>query len=76
MVGVAVVGAGAWGKNHIRVFSEMLNVQLKYVCVGANATIVCGNRIGQYAFIGAGSVVTKDVPDYALVYGSPGRVKG
>ena len=44
--------------------------------IGANVTIVCGNRIGQYAFIGAGSVVTKDVPDYALVYGNPGKVKG
>ena len=44
--------------------------------IGANATIICGNSIGQYAFIGAGSVVTKDVPDYALVYGNPGRVKG
>jgi len=44
--------------------------------IGANATIVCGNTIGQYAFIGAGSVVTKDVPDYALVYGNPGKVKG
>lgn len=44
--------------------------------IGANATVICGNTIGQYAFIGAGSVVTKDVPDYALVYGNPGKVKG
>ena len=44
--------------------------------IGANVTIVCGNTIGQYAFIGAGSVVTKDVPDHALVYGNPGKVKG
>src|SRR4030042_1257621 len=44
--------------------------------IGANATIVCGNTIGQYAFIGAGSVVTDNVPDYALVYGNPGKVKG
>jgi UDP-2-acetamido-3-amino-2,3-dideoxy-glucuronate N-acetyltransferase len=44
--------------------------------IGANATIICGNRIGKYAFVGAGSVVTKDVPDYALVYGNPGKVKG
>ena len=44
--------------------------------LGANVTIVCGNTIGAYAFIGAGSVVTKDVPDYALVYGNPGKVKG
>ena len=44
--------------------------------LGANSTIVCGNNIGKYAFIGAGAVVTKDVPDYALVYGSPARVRG
>jgi UDP-2-acetamido-3-amino-2,3-dideoxy-glucuronate N-acetyltransferase len=44
--------------------------------IGANATIVCGNNIGKYAFIGAGSVVTKDVPDYALVMGNPARQKG
>jgi len=44
--------------------------------IGANATIVCGNTIGLYAFIGAGSVVTRDIPDYALVYGNPGKVKG
>jgi UDP-2-acetamido-3-amino-2,3-dideoxy-glucuronate N-acetyltransferase len=44
--------------------------------IGANATIVCGNTIGKYAFIGAGTVVTKDVPDYALVIGNPGRVRG
>ena len=39
--------------------------------IGANATIVCGNNIGKYAFVGAGSVVTKDVPDYTLVIGNP-----
>ncbi len=44
--------------------------------IGANATIVCGNTIGRYAFIGAGAVITKDVPDYALVVGNPGRIKG
>jgi len=44
--------------------------------IGANATVICGNTIGQYALIGASSVVTKDVPDYALVYGNPGKVKG
>ena len=44
--------------------------------IGANTTIICGNTIGQYAFIGAGSVVTKNIPDYALVYGNPGKVKG
>jgi UDP-2-acetamido-3-amino-2,3-dideoxy-glucuronate N-acetyltransferase len=44
--------------------------------IGANATIVCGTTIGKYAFIGAGSVVTRDVPDYALLHGNPGRVRG
>jgi len=48
----------------------------KGATIGANATIVCGNTIGQYALIGASSVVTRDVPDYALVYGNPGKVKG
>ena len=46
------------------------------VSVGANATIVCGVRLGRYAFVGAGSVVTKDVPAYALVYGNPARQHG
>jgi UDP-2-acetamido-3-amino-2,3-dideoxy-glucuronate N-acetyltransferase len=44
--------------------------------LGANCTILCGFTIGAYAFIGAGAVVTKDVPDYALVVGNPGRLTG
>lgn len=44
--------------------------------IGANATIVCGVNIGRYAFVGAGSVVTADVPDFALVWGVPARRKG
>ncbi len=44
--------------------------------LGANSTVVCGVTIGRYAFVGAGSVVTRDVPDYALVYGNPARVRG
>lgn len=44
--------------------------------IGANATIVCGITIGRYAFVGAGAVVTKDVPDYALMVGNPARQKG
>ncbi len=44
--------------------------------IGANATIVCGSTIGRYSFVGAGSVVTRDVPDYALVHGNPARVRG
>ena len=48
----------------------------KGASIGANATIVCGVTIGEYALIGAGSVVTKDVPPYALVYGNPARMHG
>jgi len=48
----------------------------KMATFGANSTILCGIKIGQYVLIGAGSVVTKDVPDYALVVGNPGRVTG
>ena len=44
--------------------------------IGANATIVCGNRLGRYCFIGAGTVITKDVPSYALMVGNPGRQIG
>jgi len=43
--------------------------------IGANATIVCGTTLGRYAFVGAGAVVTRDVPDYAVVYGSPARIR-
>ena len=48
----------------------------KSASIGANATIVCGVTIGEYALIGSGAVVTKDVPSYALVVGNPGRVIG
>lgn len=44
--------------------------------IGANATIVCGHDIGEYAFIGAGAVVTKDVPPYAMLVGNPARQSG
>ena len=44
--------------------------------IGANATIVCGITLGRYCFIGAGAVVTKDVPDYGLVLGNPGKLSG
>ena len=48
----------------------------KGASIGANATIVCGNTIGEYAFVGAGAVVTKNVPAYALIVGNPGRQVG
>lgn len=48
----------------------------KGASVGANVTIVCGHSIGKYALIGAGAVVTKNIPDYALVVGNPARILG
>ena len=48
----------------------------KGASIGANATIVCGHSLGRYAFVGAGAVVTKDIPDFALVYGNPARIHG
>ena len=48
----------------------------KGATIGANATIVCGHNIGAYAFIGAGAVVTKEIPDYALVMGNPAKQSG
>lgn len=48
----------------------------KGASIGANATIICGHNIGSYAFVGAGAVITKDVPDYALMVGVPARPSG
>ncbi len=48
----------------------------KGATIGANATIICGIEIGKYAFVGAGAVVTKDIPPYALVYGNPSKQSG
>lgn len=48
----------------------------KSASLGANCTIICGNKIGRYAFIGAGSVVTRDVPDFGMIIGNPGRLVG
>ncbi|MBI1184876.1 N-acetyltransferase [bacterium] len=57
--------------------SEYAKTQVgKGATIGANATIVCGHNIGKYAFIGAGAVVTKSIPDYALVVGNPARQIG
>jgi UDP-2-acetamido-3-amino-2,3-dideoxy-glucuronate N-acetyltransferase len=74
------------------VFTNVLNPRCKYpqvgsqyykktlvkegASIGANATIVCGNTIGKHAFIAAGTVVTKDVPDYAMMVGVPARQVG
>ena len=72
------------------VFTNVLNPRCKYpqagskfyiktlikegTSIGANATIICGNTLGKHCFIGAGALVTKDVPDYALVIGSPAKI--
>jgi len=64
-------------RSHVNRKEEYKTTLLKRgTSIGANATIVCGVTLGRYCFIGAGSVVTHDVPDYALVYGSPGRIQG
>lgn len=62
----AIVRRGQYAKTHVG----------KGASIGANATIVCGHDIGEYAFIGAGAVVTKNVPAYALVIGNPARQAG
>ena len=57
--------------------SQYLNTRVgKGATIGANATIVCGNNIGRYAFVGAGAVVVDDIPDYALFVGNPSRQIG
>ncbi len=74
------------------VFTNILNPRSKYpqvgaefyiktlvkegASLGANCTVVCGVTIGRFAFVGAGTVVTKDVPDFALVVGNPSKIKG
>lgn len=56
---------------------KIMNTYVKHgASIGANATIVCGNTIGEYAMVGSGSVVTKDVPAYALVVGNPAHQIG
>lgn len=60
----------------IRKHEYKITLVKKGASIGANATIVCGNEIGEYAFIGAGAVVTKPVPAFALMVGNPARQKG
>jgi UDP-2-acetamido-3-amino-2,3-dideoxy-glucuronate N-acetyltransferase len=62
----AINRRGQYAKTHVG----------KGASIGANATIVCGHDIGKFAFIGAGAVVTKNVPDYALLVGNPARQTG
>lgn len=64
-------------RSHIERKSEYQDILVKKgATIGANATILCGHTLGRFCFIGAGAVVTKDVPDYGLVVGNPGRLKG
>jgi len=64
-------------RSHVPRKHEYLATLVKRgASIGANATIVCGHSIGAYAFVGAGAVVTRDVPDHALVTGNPARVVG
>ncbi len=64
-------------RSHISRKHEFQNTLVKKgATIGANSTIVCGNTIGKYAFIGAGAVVTKNVPNHALVLGNPARISG
>jgi UDP-2-acetamido-3-amino-2,3-dideoxy-glucuronate N-acetyltransferase len=60
----------------IRKESYLTTIVEKGASIGANSTIVCGNKIGTYSFIGAGAVVTKDVKPYSLVVGNPARQTG
>jgi UDP-2-acetamido-3-amino-2,3-dideoxy-glucuronate N-acetyltransferase len=64
-------------RSHVSRKDEYRETRVKQgASIGANATIVCGHTIGRFAFIGAGAVVTRDVPDYALVVGNPARISG
>lgn len=64
-------------RSHIERKAEyQKTVVKKGASIGANATIICGNQIGEYAFIGAGSVITKSVPAYSLIVGNPGKQIG
>lgn len=64
-------------RSHINRKNEYKTTLVKQgASIGANATIVCGNSLGKYCFIGAGTVVTRDIPDYALIVGNPGKLKG
>jgi len=64
-------------RSHVLRRDQYLRTLVKQgASIGANAVIICGNDIGRFAFIGAGAVITKEVPDYALVVGNPGKIVG
>ena len=76
------LGPNAVFTNDIRPRSKSYNYTISKTIIregatiGANATVICGIEIGKYSFIGAGAVITKDIPDYTLVYGNPAKIKG
>ncbi|RLG35401.1 N-acetyltransferase [Methanosarcinales archaeon] len=63
--------ADAWGEDKIT-----HTLVKRGASIGANSTVICGVTIGEYAMVGAGSVVTRDVPSFTLVYGNPARIRG
>jgi len=64
-------------RSHVSRKNEFKETVVKKgATLGANSTIVCGNNIGEYAFVGAGTIVTKDIPAYALIYGNPAKMQG
>lgn len=64
-------------RSHVPRKNEYLQTIVRRgATLGANSTIVCGHSIGQFAFVGAGAVITRDIPDYALVLGNPARTAG
>lgn len=64
-------------RSHVNRKNEYKTTLVKEgASIGANATIVCGVTLGKFSFVGAGSVVTKDVPDFALIYGNPATFRG
>jgi UDP-2-acetamido-3-amino-2,3-dideoxy-glucuronate N-acetyltransferase len=64
-------------RSHVNRKNEYKKTIVKQgASIGANATIVCGHNIGRHAFVGAGAVVTKDIPDFAMVVGNPARIAG
>ncbi len=64
-------------RSEIRRMDELQSTLVRHgATLGANCTVLCGTTIGRYAFVGAGAVVTRDVPDHALVIGNPGRITG
>jgi len=64
-------------RSHVERKSEYKQTLVRRgASIGANATVLCGHTLGAYCFVGAGAVVTRDVPDFALIVGNPGRLRG